>query len=123
MPATLMMLLPPHLTIPGVAACVSCVGACSISCAFSPDKSVNGYRQSGIDGVKWENIPNVAKERMADELPHQYADWFGMGGSPDIDTGICWERLSMMPGSTASYDMLIPTRLATRIEWFWRAAA
>ena len=77
------------------------------------------YRQSGIDAVKWENSPNVAKERMADVLSRQYADWFGLVEvSPDIDAGICWERLSVMPGYTAPCDMLmlILTRLATELN-------
>ncbi|MDL1247518.1 DUF1281 domain-containing protein [Yersinia pestis] len=77
------------------------------------------YRQSGIDAVKWENIPNVAKAHMADVLSRQYADWFGpVGVSPDIDAGICWERLGVMPEYTAPCDMLmlIPTRLATELN-------
>ncbi|ELQ9312408.1 DUF1281 domain-containing protein, partial [Serratia marcescens] len=77
------------------------------------------YHQSGIDAVKWENIPNVAKACMADVLSRQYADWFGLVGvSPDIDAGICWARLGMMPEYTAPCDMLmlLPTRLATELN-------
>lgn len=77
------------------------------------------YRQSGIDAVKWENIPAVARERIADVLTRQYADWFGITGlSAAIDAGSCWERLGMMPEYTAPCDMLmlIPTRLATELN-------
>lgn len=77
------------------------------------------YRQSGIDAIKWENIPVVARERIADVLVRQYADWFGLVGlGPDIDVGNCWERLGTMPEYTAPCDMLmlIPTRLATEMN-------
>ncbi|AOV10051.1 MULTISPECIES: DUF1281 domain-containing protein [Enterobacteriaceae] len=77
------------------------------------------YRQSGIDAVKWENIPAMAQARIADVLTRQYADWFGIVGvSPVIDAGNCWERLGMMPEYTAPCDMLmlIPTRLATELN-------
>lgn len=56
---------------------------------------------------------------MADVLSRQYADWFGLVGvSPDIDAGICWERLGIMPEYIAPCDMLmlIPTRLATELN-------
>ncbi len=77
------------------------------------------YRQSGIDAVRWENIPAEAKARITDVLIRQYADWFGLAGSgPDIDAGYCWERLGMMPEYTAPCDMLmlIPTRTATELN-------
>ncbi|MCX8966308.1 DUF1281 domain-containing protein [Erwinia psidii] len=77
------------------------------------------YRQSGIDAVKWENIPSVAQECIADVLSRQYADWFGVVGlSSVIDAGRCWEHLGLMPECTAPCDMLmlIPSRLATELN-------
>lgn len=77
------------------------------------------YRQSGVDTVKWENMPSVAQERITDVLTRQYADWFGIVGlNSAIDAGNCWERLGVMPEYTAPCDMLmlIPTQLATELN-------
>ncbi len=77
------------------------------------------YRQSGLDAVKWENIPQAARECITEVITRQYADWFGLVGlSHDIDIGQCWERLGTMPMSAAPCDMLmlIPTRLATELN-------
>lgn len=75
------------------------------------------YRQTGLDAVKWENIPAVAQARIADVMTRQSADWFGLAQS-STDAGACWEYLGMMPETTVPCDMLllVPTRLATELN-------
>ncbi|PHM22848.1 DUF1281 domain-containing protein [Xenorhabdus budapestensis] len=77
------------------------------------------YRQSGLSLLRWENIPEPAREIIASLLIRQYTDWFGMvSWSDSPDTGACWDRLNVSPTSAQPCDMLMimPTRLATEIN-------
>lgn len=77
------------------------------------------YRQSGIESVKWENIPFTAQQKIADIIQRKYADWFGMAGvSEELDTGRCWSELAVTAENTVPCDLMtiIPTRLTAEIN-------
>jgi hypothetical protein len=79
----------------------------------------NLYRQSGLSLLRWETVPEAARDIISRILTRQYTDWFGMvGWSDSPDTGACWNRLGVYPAAAQPCDMLIirPTRLATEIN-------
>ncbi|MEH0834814.1 DUF1281 domain-containing protein [Pectobacterium cacticida] len=77
------------------------------------------YHQSGLGALKWENIPDPAREVMAELIARQYTDWFGLVSAGDeSDAATAWERLSQYPERSQPCDMLavIPTRLAAELN-------
>ncbi|MCC3705155.1 DUF1281 domain-containing protein [Rouxiella badensis] len=77
------------------------------------------YRQSGIEAVKWENIPFTAQMKIADIFQRKYADWFGMVGVNDfLDAGVCWSELAIVADNSLPCDLMtiIPSRLAAEIN-------
>lgn len=77
------------------------------------------YHQSGLGALKWENIPDPAREVMAELIARQYTDWFGLVSPGDeSDAATAWERLSQYPERSQPCDMLavIPTRLAAELN-------
>jgi len=77
------------------------------------------YQQTGLNGVKWENIPEVSRQIIGPILTRQYADWFGVLTLIDsIGAGACWEKLSVMPERSQPCDMIqiMPTRLASELN-------
>lgn len=77
------------------------------------------YCQSGIEAVKWENIPLTAQQCMANVLHRKYADWFGMVGvSEELDPGGCWSAMVVASNRTVPCDMMaiIPSRLTAEIN-------
>lgn len=76
------------------------------------------YHQSGLNALRWENIPSAAQQVISAMLVRQYVEWFGVVGlSDDIQTGDCWTQLAMLPERAQPCDMLqiIPTRLAAEM--------
>ncbi|WP_249418137.1 ArdC-like ssDNA-binding domain-containing protein [Citrobacter sp. RHBSTW-00229] len=77
------------------------------------------YHQSGLGALKWENIPDPAREVMAELIARQYTDWFGLVSAGDEShAATAWERLSQYPERSQPCDMLavIPTRLAAELN-------
>lgn len=76
------------------------------------------YHQSGLGALKWENIPDPAREVMVELIARQYTDWFGLvsagdeshaataqSGSASIlnapSPAICWPSYLHAAGSRA----------------------
>ncbi|AUX71602.1 DUF1281 domain-containing protein [Erwinia pyrifoliae] len=77
------------------------------------------WLQSGIDGLKWENIPLAARQIISQLVAVHYADWFGVAsGAGQFDPQERWDSLSIMPETTCPCDMLMvmPSRLATELN-------
>lgn len=77
------------------------------------------YLQSGIASVKWETIPEGARQIMTQLMVRQYSDWFGVASwSSYINGADCWEALESGQEHACHCDMLmiIPTRLATELN-------
>lgn len=77
------------------------------------------YHQSGLSALKWESIPQNARETMTSLVKRQYVDWFGLASLTDEpDMPWCWERLREYPERAQPCDMLmiIPTRIATELN-------
>ncbi|PHM46902.1 DUF1281 domain-containing protein [Xenorhabdus miraniensis] len=79
----------------------------------------NLYRQSCLSLLRWESVPEPARDLIARLLTRQYTDWFGMvGWSETPDIGVCWDKLNAYPETAQPCDMLMmmPTRLACEIN-------
>lgn len=77
------------------------------------------WLQSGIDAVKWSDIPTAARQIMTQLMALHYSDWFGMSGAGgSFDPEERWEWLSIMPATSCTCDMLMvmPSRLATELN-------
>ncbi|WP_075339278.1 DUF1281 domain-containing protein [Yersinia enterocolitica] len=77
------------------------------------------YLQSGIASVKWETIPEGARQIMTQLMARQYPDWFGVAcWSSHINGADCWEKLGIMQEHACHCDMqmIIPTYLATELN-------
>ncbi|MEW5291587.1 DUF1281 domain-containing protein [Erwinia papayae] len=77
------------------------------------------YHQSGLEALKWENIPEPSRKMMADLIARQGADWFGMAVFTDaMEPAVCWEILGQYPARAQPCDMLevIPTRMAAELN-------
>ena len=77
------------------------------------------YHQTGIGALKWENIPENARERILQWITRQFSDWFGVAALTEhVDGSDCWERLRTYPEHAQPCDMLmiLPTRLATELN-------
>lgn len=77
------------------------------------------YLQSGIASVKWETIPEGARQIITQLIARQYPDWFGVASwSSHINGADCWTKLGVMHEHACNCDMLmiIPTRLAIELN-------
>ncbi|AHK18360.1 hypothetical protein BF17_02485 [Yersinia similis] len=77
------------------------------------------YLQSGIASVKWETIPEGARQIITQLIARQYPDWFGVASwSSHINGADCWTKLGVMQEHACNCDMLmiIPTRLAIELN-------